>query len=148
MSTGLEVRRPVQCEPSGLLVQSCSYSKPSTARFSPTPTFSQRLVFVLQSTSLITTLGGACCRCFLYLNSLNPNGQNCPVTRERMMSVIITMHQNISGQNKTDYIKGGFAQHLYIKGSTRTKARQKSKQESNQRQRCFCPPKTEREIDR
>ena len=64
------------------------------------------------------------------------------------MSVIITMHQNISGQNETDYIKGGSAQHLYIKGSTRTKARQKSKQESNQRQRYFCPPKTERERER
>ena len=45
------------------------------------------------------------CCCFLYLNSLKPNGQNFTVTRERMMSVIITMHQNISGQNETDYIK-------------------------------------------
>ena len=68
-------------------------------------------------------VGGCCCYCccFLYLNSLKPNGQNCPVTRKRMMSVIITMYQNISGQNATDYIKGGFAQHLYIKGSTRTR---------------------------
>ena len=63
------------------------------------------------------------------------------------MSVIITMHQNISGQNETDYIKGGSAQHFYIKGSTRTKA-QKSKQESYQRHRYFSPRERERERER
>ena len=65
------------------------------------------------------------------------------------MSVIITMHQNISGQNKTDYIKGGFTQHLYIRGvREQRRGRSRSKKAINARDILVHQKHTERASER